>query len=128
MIVFDLVGALADQQERGVPHESLDLVLLGIAVAAVNPEAGLGDLGAELASQVLGHARLQIVALPGVLETGRIDHHQVCGLHFGGHFGKRERDALVLGDRLTEGGPLLGVAHREFERPDRDAAAPAQRH
>src|SRR5829696_31083 len=40
---LDLGGALADQQQRRVAVEPLDLVLLGVAVAAVNAEGLLHD-------------------------------------------------------------------------------------
>src|SRR5690242_17666832 len=36
---LDLRGSLADQQQRRVAVEALDLVLLGVAVAAVDAEA-----------------------------------------------------------------------------------------
>src|SRR3954465_5859635 len=68
--LLDLAGALADEQERGLAHEALDLVLLGVAVAAVDAEGLLGDLGAVLRGEQLGHAGLDVVALAGVLEAG----------------------------------------------------------
>src|SRR5260370_34876949 len=65
--LLDVGRALADQQHRGLPVEPLDLVLLGVAVAAVDPEGVLDDLLAVLAGQVLGHPGLQAVALAGAL-------------------------------------------------------------
>src|ERR1700712_1097688 len=41
---LDLRGALADQKQRRVAVEALDLVLLGVAVAAVDAEAFLDAL------------------------------------------------------------------------------------
>src|SRR4029450_4823631 len=64
---LDVGGALADQQHRRLAVEPLDLVLLGEAVAAVDPEGVLDDLGAVLRGEVLGHAGLEVVALAGVL-------------------------------------------------------------
>src|SRR5690606_41485021 len=45
---LDLGRTLTDQQHRGLPVEALDLVLLGEAVAAVDPEGVLHDLLAVL--------------------------------------------------------------------------------
>ena len=75
----------------------------------------------------LGHAGLDVVALAGVLEPGRVDHQQVRGLDLGGHLGQLERDRLVLGDLLAERLALLGVRDRQLERADRDAAGRGRR-
>src|SRR6185437_10228339 len=122
--LLDLAGALPDQQERRLPHQALDLVLLRVAVAPVDAERLLRHLRAVLARQVLGHARLDVVALAGVLEPRRVHHHQVRGLHLGRHLRQLERDGPVLRDRLAERRTLLGVLHRQLERPDRDPARP----
>src|SRR4051794_40181973 len=45
---LDLRGALADQQQRRIPVEPLDFVLLGVAVAAVDAERVLDALLAGL--------------------------------------------------------------------------------
>src|SRR3982074_2539845 len=58
--LLDLAGALADEQERRLTHEPLDLVLLGVAVAAVDAEGLGGHLGAVLAGDQLGHAGLDV--------------------------------------------------------------------
>src|SRR6185437_2222159 len=60
---LDLRGALADQQQRRVAIEALDLVFLGVAVAAVDAEALLDAVAAGLGGEELGHARLQVGAL-----------------------------------------------------------------
>src|SRR4051812_38902846 len=53
---LDLAGALADEQQRRVAVEAFDLVFLGVAVAAVDPEGVLDDLLAGLGREQLGHA------------------------------------------------------------------------
>jgi hypothetical protein len=60
--------------------------------------------------------------LPASLRPGGVDHERVRGLDLGGHLGELELDRLVLGDRLAEGGALLGVLDGELEGADRDAA------
>src|SRR4051812_46398031 len=94
--LLDLGGALADQEHRGLAIEALDLELLGEAVAAVDAEGVLDDLLAVLRRQVLGHARLQVVAEPRVLLTGGHHHHLVRRLDLRGHLGQLELDGLVL--------------------------------
>src|SRR4051812_630891 len=69
---LDLRRALADEQQRRVAVQALDLVLLGVAVAAVDAEAVLDALLARLGRQQLRHAGLEIRPLPGVLHPGRL--------------------------------------------------------
>src|SRR5512147_1682861 len=61
--LLDLGRALADEQHRRLPVEPLDLELLRVAVAAVDAERVLHDLGAVLRREVLRHPRLEVVAL-----------------------------------------------------------------
>ena len=119
---LDVGGALADQQHRGLPVEPLDLVLLGEAVAAVDPERVLHHLRAVLAGQVLRHPGLEVVARTGVLLPRRLHHQLVRRLDLGRHVGQPEQHRLVLGDLLAEGLPLLGVRDAELESPPRDTA------
>src|SRR6185437_12118567 len=66
---LDLRGALADQQQRRIAVDPLDLVLLGVAVTAVDAQALLGTEAAGLRRKQLGHAGLDVRALPGVLHA-----------------------------------------------------------
>src|SRR3954454_5654741 len=112
---LDVGRALADEQHRRLAVEALDLVLLGVAVAAVDAERVLDDLLAVLAGEVLGHPGLDVVALAGVLLARRHDHHRVGRLDLGGHLRKAELHGLVLRDRLAERLTLLRVADAELE-------------
>src|SRR6185436_1505638 len=73
---LDLGSALADQQQRRVAVEPLDLVLLGVAVAAVDAEAVLDDLLAGLGREQLRHPRLEVRALAGVLHPRGLHRQQ----------------------------------------------------
>src|SRR3954451_11318794 len=85
---LDLGGALADQQQRRVSVQALDLVLLRVAVAAVDAEAVLDALLAGLGGQELGHARLEVRALARVLHARRLERDQPRGLDLRGHVGE----------------------------------------
>src|SRR3990172_8044743 len=63
----DLVGALADDHERGIAVVALDGELFGVAVAAVNAHGLHGDLVGHLAGKELGHAGFEVEALAGIL-------------------------------------------------------------
>src|SRR5690348_18496188 len=69
--LLDLRRPLAYQQERRLAHEPLDLVLLRVAVAAMDAERVLRDLRAVLAGQELRHAGLDVVARAGVRSEER---------------------------------------------------------
>src|SRR6476469_7729927 len=99
---LDLRGPLADQQQRRVAVEALDLVLLRVAVATVDAEALLDALLAGLRGEQLRHPRLEVGALAGVLQARGLAGEEAGGLHLGGHVGELELDRLVLGDRLAE--------------------------
>src|SRR5829696_4532943 len=72
---LDLRRPLADQQQRRVAVEALDLVLLGVAVAAVDAEALLDAEAPGLGGEELGHPRLEVRALAGVLQSGGPQRH-----------------------------------------------------
>src|SRR5918999_5272028 len=97
---LDLRRALADQQQRRVAVQPLDLVLLRVAVAAVDAEAVLDDLLAGLGGEQLRHPGLEVRALARVLHARGLEREQPRGLHLRGHVGELELDRLVLGDRL----------------------------
>src|SRR6185436_19484348 len=111
---LDLVRALADQEQRVVAVEALDLELLRVAVAAVDAhrllDAALRDLGREQ----LRHAGLDVGAAPRVLLACGGRDQVLGGLDAGRHVGELGLDQLVLGDRLAECTALLGVADGEL--------------
>src|SRR6266542_6370693 len=121
--LLDLGSPLANQEQRRVAVDPLDLVLLGIAVPAVDPQALLRVRPGGLGRKELGHPGLQVRALAGVLEPRRLQRHQPSGLHPGAHLGELEGDRLVLGDGLAERLSLLAVAERQLQRALRDAHA-----
>src|SRR4051794_35218137 len=120
---LDLRGALADQEQRRVAVEALDLVLLRVAVAAVDAEALLDALLAGLRGEQLGHAGLEVRARAGVLHPRGLAGYEAGGLDLGRHIGELELDRLMLGDRLAEGLALLAVAQGELEGALGDADA-----
>src|SRR3954447_1886736 len=120
---LDLGSDLADQEEGRVPVEALDLVLLRVAVAAVDAERVLHDLLAGLRGEQLRHAGLEVRALAGVLEAGGLAGEEACGLDLGRHVRELELDRLVLRDRLAERLWRLRVTERQLERARGDADA-----
>src|ERR1700684_2599186 len=113
---LDLRRSLADQQQRRVAVDALDLVLLRVTVAAMDPQAFLGAEATGLGGEQLRHPRLQVGALAGVLHRRRAAHEQPRRVDLRRHVGELELDRLVLGDRLAERLALLGVFERQLER------------
>src|ERR1700749_4056369 len=64
---LDLGGSLADQEQRRVAVEALDLVLLRVAVATVDAEAFLDAELPRLRGDQLRHPGLEVGARTGVL-------------------------------------------------------------
>src|SRR5829696_1032338 len=121
---LDLGRALADQEQWCVAIEPLDLVLLRVAVAAVDAEGVLDDFLPRLRRVQLRHAGLEVRTLAGVLEPRRLEGEQARGLDLGRHVGQLELDRLVLGDLPAEGLALLRVAQGQLERALCDTDAP----
>src|SRR5215510_19620 len=88
--LLDLRGALADEQQRRVPVEPLDLVLGRVAVAAVDTQAVLDNLLAVLGGEILGHASLDGGPPARLLATRRHDHQLMSCYYLGGHLGELE--------------------------------------
>src|ERR1700742_2695055 len=80
---LDLGGPLADQEQRGVAVEALDLVLLRVAVATVDAERVLDVFLPRLRAQELRHAGLEVGALAGVLHPRRFAGDQAGRLEAG---------------------------------------------
>src|ERR1700727_1386859 len=93
---LDLRRALADQQQRRVPVQPLDLVLLGVAVAAMDPQRLLDTEAPGLRREQLRHPRLDIRALARVLQARRSPGQQPRRLDLGSHVGELELNRLVL--------------------------------
>src|SRR6201996_859437 len=125
-VALDLVGALTDDHERRVPEVALNIKFGRVAVAAENTDRVQRDLHGGLGGEQLGHARLQVGPLTGVVAAGGVQDQLAGGGELGGHVGQVVADRLVLPDRLAERLPLLGVAQGVLERGPADAEGPAR--
>ena len=77
--MLDLVGALAQDQQRRVAVEALDDVLLRVAVTAVDAHRLERGLLRDLGREQLRHPRLEVGALARVLALRGIEHQQLGG-------------------------------------------------
>src|SRR5271167_2273722 len=99
-VALDLVGAFADDHQRGVAEVPLDVVFGGIPVAAVDAHGVERDLHRHLGGEQLGHPRLHVAALAAVVTLGGITGQLAGRGQLGRHVGKMVADRLVLPDRL----------------------------
>src|SRR6202044_2572076 len=120
-VALDLVGALADDHQGGVAEVALDVVLGGVAVAAVDPDRVQRHLHRDLGGEELGHAGLHVAAQPRVGPLGGVQDQLPGRGDLGGRIGQVVADRLVLPDRLAEAFALLGVGERVVERGPGDA-------
>src|SRR6185436_15987907 len=74
--LLDLAGPLVDLGDAGVAEVALDVVLLGVAVAAVDLERLVGDPLRHLGGEELGLRRLERVALLVLLGPGGLPGQQ----------------------------------------------------
>src|SRR5437660_788710 len=93
---LQFVGALADDEERGIAVEALDRELLGIAVAAVDAHRLQADIDGGLGGEQLGHSGLHVAALALVVGVGGLFDEETRGLDLGGHVGELQLDRLML--------------------------------
>src|SRR5215218_1321982 len=119
--LLDLAGPLVDLEDARVAEEALDVVLLGVAIAAVDLESLVGDPLRHLGGEELGLRRFEGEALLVLLRPGGLPGHQASGVDLGRHVGQVELDGLELGELLVELLALLGVGQGLLERALGDA-------
>ncbi|MNX61053.1 hypothetical protein D3C86_919780 [compost metagenome] len=97
------------------------MVFLGVAHAAQRHHGGLAGVVAGFRRQVLGRIGVRAAGQAGVIQAGRLVHHQVGGFQL--HPGLRQGvlDALVLADGAAEHGAFAGVLHGAVQRGPADA-------
>ena len=95
--------------QAGLAEVALDVVLGGVAEAAVGLHGAVGGEEPGLGGEVLGDVGLLAARLAGVDQVGGLADHQVGGAQLGVGLGEREGDALVLADRAAEHDALVGV-------------------
>src|SRR4030065_2020204 len=76
---LDLRGSFVDRKDAGVPVDPLDLVFLGIAVAAVDLQSQVGDLVGGFGREELGHGRFLGERPSPVVEIGSPVGHKAAG-------------------------------------------------
>ena len=113
---LDLVGALEDLHDLGLPHVALHREVAGVA----RPAEDLHRIGRDLHGIVRGdelrHGRLLGERLPEVLQSCGGEHRRPGGRQGRLHVREQERQTLVFDDRMAEGLPLLRVVHRRIQR------------
>src|SRR5581483_4922407 len=98
-----------DAGEAGLAEVALDVVLGGVAEAAVRLDRPVGGEEARFGGEVLGQVGLFAAGQPGVDEAAGFPDHEGGGPELGVGLGQGEGDALVLSDRAVEDDPLVGV-------------------
>ena len=79
-----------------VSQESLDRVILEIAISTVHLEAVIDDIRALICGEFLGHSAVHgVVGVASRDEVGTVSNHESRGFEIGGHLGKLELDVLV---------------------------------
>src|SRR3954452_24881576 len=112
--LLDLGCALADQEQRRVAIYALDLVLLRVAVAAVDAQRLLGVGPGRLGREELRHSGLEVRPPPRALHARRLEGQEARRLEPRAHLRELEGDRLVLRDGLAEGLALLAGAEGQL--------------
>src|SRR5207249_9375101 len=113
---LDLARSLADLRELRVAEISLDLVLLDVAVAAVDLDPGVRDSRRDLRREELRLGGGQAVLATLVLQPCGTPDELAGGLDLGRHVRDHERHALERPDLAAELLTLTGVCNRRIER------------
>src|SRR5690348_17236441 len=106
---LDLGRALADFTDLCIPHEALDGIVLGVAVATVYLHRFDRGSHRKLRAEELRHCCFLAEWLSVLSEPGRVKHEVLTRLDLRRHVGELELDPLKVGDRLTELSPLARV-------------------
>ena len=106
--LLNLVGALIDLGDLGVPHHALHMVVLHIAVAAQHLDCLGSDLHGYVGAGHLGHSGRYGVGLTLLLADGGLVEQELGGLNLGLELGHLKGQVLLLGNGFTE---LLALHH-----------------
>ena len=118
---LDLVGALVDGGDLGVPVGPLHLHTFHEPGAAVNLQGVVGDLQGDVGGVHLGHGGFHAVGGVRLLQLGGGVHQEPGAAELGGHVGDLKGDGLLEADGLAELDALLGVGHGGVIGPLGDA-------
>src|SRR4051812_9273742 len=119
---LDLRRALEDRVDLRVAVPALHGELARVAVAAEDVHRALGRPQRHLAGLELAHRALGVVERLVVAAHPRgPPHEQASGVDLELHVGQRERDRLVLDDRLAELDAVARVLERVLVRGAGDA-------
>src|SRR3954465_8974203 len=110
-----------DAPEQRLAQIALDVVLGGIAVAAVRHYRLLAGVEAGLARQIFRAVRLRAAGLALVIEPRGLEHHQPGRLEAHPVGGERMLDRLVLSDRPVEHHALLRILRCPLDRAAAEA-------
>jgi hypothetical protein len=98
--------------------------LIGEAHRAVHLHRVVDRAQRHLDRVRLAHRHLAAHLLAAVEATGGVDTHRVGGVQLHRGSGERERDRLVVDDRVPEGATDLGVTQCLVQRPSGEAGSP----
>ena len=102
----------ADGRDAGdldLAEIALDMVLAGVAHAAMGHDRGLAGAVAGLGGAVFGGVGIGAGLLAAVIDGRRPQHHQLGRLELDPALGERVLDRLVLAYRAAEDDPLTGI-------------------
>lgn len=118
----DFVGALQDLVNSQVPQNSLNRVILQVAVASVHLKSLVYDVEAFVSCEFLGHCAVHSVVRFLIGDAvGSMAHHQSTCLQVGGHSSKLKLDILVGTEGLAELLSLFYVFLCYFQRFSRSS-------
>src|SRR5690606_9078091 len=120
-LVLDLRRSLENSKHTRIPPVPLRWKLSAVSVSAEDLETFGGDALCHLRCECLGHARLQIAALAGVLHHAGVVGELPRRLDLRQSMGELVTDDLEFRDRLAELLALLRVPDRGVERRLRHA-------
>jgi len=99
---FDFLGPFVNFKNLGGPVEALDIVIVKIAVAAVELKGFIHDFDGDAGGVELGHGGDMGVGRAVVQKPGRLVHDVSGQFHFDGHVCDFKLDSLEAADGFAE--------------------------
>src|SRR5690348_15159706 len=106
---MDLARAVVDAEGTDFAEEAGDDRVDGDAEAAEDLHRAVDDAPDRLGADDLGHTRFMAAALALVEQPGAMPDRHPAGVQIHLVVGEHKADALVLAERLAEGGAGAGV-------------------
>lgn len=112
----DLVCSFEDLVDSEVSQDSLNGVVLEVAITSMHLKGVVHDVETLIRCKLLSHGAVHCVVRVSICDTvGAVSHHKSARLEVCGHFGELELNVLIVCQWPSKLLPLFDVISGDFQ-------------